>query len=146
MSEHQMPEFTQEELGRQAGGIGRAAYLAIVSYAREEGIPPEDILHWMGRRFAPGWEEMRGNLEDVAYQVALNSVAVGSELRGYDVGEDEATITLTRTPSMDDSGPAQDGDILNETYRPIMDYLDIDYEWETEGDNRVLRLRQRANT
>ena len=38
---------------------------------------------------------------------------------------------------------AEDADLINEIYRPIMDHLDVDYEWAREGEETTFRLRRR---
>jgi hypothetical protein len=67
-------------------------------------------------------------------------VALGAELRGYDVREREVTI-VTSTEHLD--APRADIDLLGELYRPIMDNLDVDYEWELGEGVTTLRLRSR---
>jgi hypothetical protein len=140
MAEHPEPEFTSEELLQQAAGNWNALFFAAVDYLREQGLSPEDFVRWLGERFAPGWDEMRGDLEQIAYFAALNPVALGAELRGYDVREREVAI-VTSTEHLD--APRADIDLLGELYRPIMDNLDVDYEWELGEGVTTLRLRSR---
>lgn len=141
MAERQGPEFTQEELLQQAAGNWNALFFAIVDYLREQGLSPEDFIAWLGGRFAPGWDEVRGDIERIAYFAALNPVSLGSELTRYEVGENEATIETT-VDHLSDRG--DDVDLLGGIYRPIMEHLDVDYAWEREGGVTTLRLRQRG--
>jgi hypothetical protein len=140
MAEQQRPHFTQEELLEQAAGNWNALFFAVLDYLREQELSPEEFVHWLGRRFAPGWEACRGDLQQVAYYAALNPVSLGSELRTYEVGENEATIQ-TSTDHL--SASPEDIDLLGEIYRPIMEFLDLDYEWERWQEGTTLRVRRR---
>ena len=140
MAEQQAPDFPLEKLWEQARRNWNALFFGIVDYLREQGQSPEDFAQWLGDRFAEGWEEMRGNMEEIAYYAAFNPVALGADLILYEVGENEATIQTT-TDHLDAS--EEDIASIGEIYAAIMDYLDVDYEWEREGNVTTLRLRQR---
>lgn len=145
MAEQQDPNFSTQERLEQAAANWNALFFAVIDYLRQQGIDPEDFVQWLGERFAPGWEECRGDIEQIAYYAALNPVALGSELRRYEVGEDEATIQTT-IGHLSDEG--EDVDLLADIYGPIMEYLDVDYEWEREGKHgeavSTLHIRRRG--
>jgi hypothetical protein len=145
MTEQQVPDFSIEERLNQAAGNWNALFFAVVDYLREQGMPPESFIQWLGERFAPGWEECRGDMQQIAYYAALNPVSLGSELRRYEVGENEATVQTT-IGHLSDKG--EDVDLLAEIYGPIMDFLDLDYEWERQGEGEAavtsLRMYQRG--
>ncbi|MFW5941885.1 MAG: hypothetical protein ACOCXI_08795 [Chloroflexota bacterium] len=140
MAEQQVPEFPVEKRLEQARRNWNALFFGIVKYLREHGQSPEEFVQWLGERFAPGWEEMRGNLEEIAYYAALNPVSLGAELTRYDLGEQDATIQTT-TEHLDAS--EEDIALIGQIYGPIMDYLDVEHEWEREGNVTTLRLRRR---
>lgn len=144
MAEQQDPNFSIEERLEQAAGNWNALFFAVIDYLRQQGIDPEDFVQWLGERFAPGWEECRGDMQQIAYYAALNPVSLGSELLRYEVGDDQAIIETT-IGHLSDEG--DDVDLLADIYGPIMDYLDVDYEWEREGEQEeavsTLYIRRR---
>lgn len=145
MAEQQDPNFSIEERLEQAAGNWNALFFAVIDYLRQQGIDPEDFVQWLGERFAPGWEECRGDMQQIAYYAALNPVSLGSELLRYEVGDDQAIIETT-IGHLSDEG--DDVDLLADIYGPIMDYLDVDYEWEREGEQEeavsTLYIRRRG--
>lgn len=114
-------------------------FFATLDYVREQGLSPVDYAHWAGRHFAPGWEDMRGDMQQIACYVALNAIATGSELKRYDVSDDEATIQFTRDHI---SEYGDDVEVLSEIYVPIMEFLDVDYELEKAEAVDTVHLRQ----
>lgn len=148
MHEQQLPDISDipiEDRLRRATRLWHATFFATIDYLREQGISPVDFAHWLGRRFAPGWVDMHGNMQKIAYYVALNAISTGSELQRYDVSDDEATIQLRMGQ---ESEYEDDVDALEHIYVPIMESLDLDYEWEKVGEQeeviRTVRLRRRA--
>ena len=112
---------------------------------REQGHSPEAFAQWLGERFAPAWDGVRGDLEQVAYYMALNPVSLGAELRGYEVGEDEATIQVTLPPRAKERvSRAEDATLFNEFFRQPMEHLDLNFEWEQEGDVITYHVQRRA--
>jgi len=82
MSDAANTEFTTEELLSYAQGNATAFALATIAYLKEQGLAVDDYVRFFGRRFAPGWEELRGQpVADVARTAALNAVSVGGTLR-----------------------------------------------------------------
>ena len=60
MSDAANTEFTTEELFSQAQANATAFALATIAYLKEQGLAVDDYVRFFGRRFAPGWEELRG--------------------------------------------------------------------------------------
>jgi hypothetical protein len=60
MSDAANTEFTTEELLSYAQGNATAFALATIAYLKEQGLAVDDYVRFFGRRFAPGWEELRG--------------------------------------------------------------------------------------
>lgn len=145
MVEQQFPDIPVEDRFTRAAHLWHATFLATLDYLREKELSPADFAHGLGQRFAPGWEEMRGNMHEIAYYVALNAISIGSELKRYDVSDDEATIQLAMNAAVD---YGEDVDVLPHIYVPIMESLDLDYEWENSREQesmvRTFRLRRRA--
>ncbi len=74
-------EFTPEQVLRQAQGNATATVLVTIAYLKERGLPVEEWVAYTGRRFAMGWEALRGQgAAAVARVAALNVVSVGGEL------------------------------------------------------------------
>lgn len=60
---------------------------------KERGLAVEEYVAYHGRRFAPGWEELRGQpFAEVAQLVALNSVSVGCTLRSLSGNDTRADV------------------------------------------------------
>lgn len=70
-------EFTTEELLSQAQGNATAFALATIAYLKDHGLAVEDYVRFFGRRFAPGWDELRAQpVASIARTAALNAVSV----------------------------------------------------------------------
>ena len=74
------PLFPPEEICARAQGNAAAWILTMIAYLKERGGAVEDCVAYHGRSFAPVWEEeLRGHpVEEVAQQVALNTLSVGN--------------------------------------------------------------------
>ena len=144
MTEKPGPKFSHEERLEQAAGNWWALHGAIIDYLRELGHSPQAFSERLGERFAPGWEAGCENLQQIAYYAALHPVSLGAELRGYDVGDDEATVRLRLPTFATEMSSSEHVKLLSDTYRAIMDHLDIDYKWERDSDVFTFRLRRRA--
>src|SRR5690606_11435942 len=95
MAENYRPDFPIEQRLDQAARNWNSLFFAILDYLREQDMSPKDFVQWLGERYAPGWEEARGDLHQIAYFAALNPVSLGGQLRRYEVGDDEAVVQTT---------------------------------------------------
>jgi hypothetical protein len=92
-------EFTTEELLSYAQGNATAFALAAVAYLKECGLEVDDYVRFFGRRFAPGWEELRTQpVLAVARTAALNAVSVGGALRSLTGNEAHAEVLIEGWP------------------------------------------------
>ena len=92
-------EFSSEELLSQAQGNATALALAAIAYLKDRNLPAEEFFEFVGERFAPGWEELRGRgTKDVARTAALNMVSVGGSLQSLS-GDDRAEVLIAGWPA-----------------------------------------------
>jgi hypothetical protein len=137
MSDAANTEFTTEELLSQAKGNATAFALATIAYLKEQGLAVDDYVAFFGRRFAPGWEELRGQpVAAVARTAALNAVSVGGILRSLSGDEANAEVLIEGWPDENISGALglerSDGEVMWDSFEPIMEHLGIRYSWGHE--------------
>jgi hypothetical protein len=130
-------EFTTEELLSQAQGNATAFALATIAYLKEQGLAVDDYVRFFGRRFAPGWEELRDQpLTAVARTAALNAVSVGGVLRSLSGDEARAEMIIGGWPDEEISDvlglERVDGEAMWDSFEPIMEHLGIGYSWRRE--------------
>lgn len=144
MTEDMDSEFTPEQLLQQAQLNATAFALTSMAYVREHHSAVDECVLFVGRRFAPGWEEFRGQpVKDVARMVALNVVSMGGTLQTLSGDNTRAELLIIGWPTdemLSELGLTQrHSDSLYSIFQPIMDYLDIHYEWQRQND-RVLMV------
>jgi len=131
--------FTAEEICAQAkGNAGNAILLVLVS-ARERGESLAEAARFVGRTFAPSWDEGRGKgALVIARAAALNAVTCGAQLRRLDGDVRRAEATVAGWPSEQDLAyfrlTQEDADALNALYGPIAEGLGLHYAWRRDGD------------
>lgn len=146
MTDHQLPQFTQEEQREQAAGIITALYYGIIRYLREQDLSPEEFLTWLGERFAPTWEKTRGDLPRITYSTALNLSVSGNKLVGYEAGQDESTIHMDVMSHLPQDVSEEDVDLFIYLHKPSMDYLDLDTTIERDGNISAIHIRRRPGS
>jgi hypothetical protein len=132
-------EFTTEELLSQAQGNATAFALAAIAYLKERGLAVDDYVRFFGRRFAPGWEELRTQpVLTVARTAALNAVSVGGVLRSLSGNETHAEVLIEGWPDEEISSALalerREGEAMWDSFEPIMEYLGISYSWRHEDE------------
>jgi hypothetical protein len=66
-------DFAAAELSAQASGNQSAIYLVALDWALDRDGSVDDFADFMGRSFAPSWEEMKGaSAREVARQAGMN--------------------------------------------------------------------------
>jgi hypothetical protein len=142
-------DFTTEELLSQAQGNATAFVLSTVAYLKERGLAVDDYVRFFGSRFAPGWEELRDQpLSAVARTVALNAVSVGGTLRSLSGDDEHAEVLIGGWP--DEETPRVlglergDGEVMWDSFGPIMEHLGIRYSWRHEEDGAVRATLERG--
>jgi hypothetical protein len=138
-------QFTTEEILSYAQGNATAFVLATIAYLKEHGLAVEDYVRFFGSKFAPGWEELRDQpLTAVARTAALNAVSVGGTLRSLSGDEDRAEVVIDGWPDEEISGVLglghDDGEVMWDSFEPIMEHLGIRYSWGHEQENGTVRL------
>jgi hypothetical protein len=139
VSEATNAQFTQEEVLDQAQGNATAFVLTAFAYLKERGLDPDEYAAFFGRRFAPGWENLRGRpVAEVARVAALNHISVGGTLLSLSGDDTHAEVLLAEWPDDEFLSELQltqsDGDRLLKAFEPIMEYLSIRYSWQREGE------------
>lgn len=142
-------EFTTEELLSYAQGNATAFALAAIAYLKEHGLAVDDYVRFFGRRFAPGWEELRTqSVLAVAQTAALNAVSVGGVLRSLSGNEVHAEVLIEGWPDEEISSALglerSEGEAMWDSFEPIMEHLGISYSWRHEdGGVRIIFDRGR---
>jgi hypothetical protein len=131
--------FTAEEICEQAKGNAGNAILLVLVAARERGESLEEAARFVGRIFAPSWDEGRGKgALVVARSAALNAVTCGAQLRRLDGDTRRAEATIAGWPSEQDLAyfnlTQEEADALNGLYGPIAERLGLRYAWRRAGD------------
>ena len=136
-------QFTTEELLSSAQGNATAFVLATIAYLKEQNLAADDYVRFFGSKFAPGWEELADQPLAVARTVARNAVSVGGTLRSLSGGEEHAEVIIEGWPDEEISGALglerDDGEVMWDSFEPIMEHLGIRYSWGHEVD-RAVRL------
>jgi hypothetical protein len=143
-------EFSSEELLSQAQGNATALALAAIAYLKDQNLPADDFFKFVGRRFAPGWEELRGrSTEDVARTAALNMVSVGGSLRSLLGDDNHAEVLIAAWPAselLSELEVAQsESDALWHIFEPIMEYLGIRYAWQRQDEAVKMTLERETS-
>ena len=149
MSDAANTDFSPEEVLAQAQVIATSWVLSTIGYLKEHGLAVEDYVAYHGRRFAPGWEELRSQpVEEVAQLVALNAVSVGCTLRSLSGDDTRAEVLIVGWPDEDLTSFLQltqsDSDYIWDTYKPIMEYLDLSYAWQRQDDLVRITLERQS--
>ena len=137
MSDAANTEFTTEELLSYAQGNATAFALATIAYLKEQGLAVDDYVRYFGRRFAPGWEELRSQpVVAAARTAALNAVSVGGTLRSLSGDEANAEVLIEGWPAEEILSALglerSDGETMWDSFEPIMEHLGIGYSWRRE--------------
>jgi hypothetical protein len=138
-------QFTTEELLSYAQGNATAFVLATIAHLKEHGLAVEDYVRFFGSKFAPGWEVLRDQpLSAVARTAALNAVSMGGTLRSLSGEEDRAEVVIEGWPDEEISGVLglghDDGEVMWDSFEPIMEHLGIRYSWGHGQENGTVRL------
>ena len=140
-------EFSSEELLSQAQGNATALALAAIAYLKDRNLPAEEFFEFVGRRFAPGWEELRGrSTKDVARTAALNMVSVGGSLRSLTGDDDRAEVLIAGWPASEFLSELEvtqsESDALWHIFKPIMEYLGLRYAWQRHDEAVKMTLER----
>jgi hypothetical protein len=151
MTDSANTQFTTDELLSYAQGNATAFALATIAYLKEQDLTVDDYVRFFGRRFAPGWEELRSEpVAAVARTAALNAVSVGGVLRSLSGNEERAEVIIEGWPDEEISGALGlargDGDAMWDSFDPIMEHLGIRYSWRHVEDGAVKMIFERGHT
>ncbi len=132
-------EFSPEEVSSQAQGNATALALTALAYLKERGLDLDEYVAFHGRRFAPVWEDLRGQpVVEVARLAALNAVSLGATLRSLSGDDKSAEVLVVGWPEeafLDLLGLSrEDAQRQHGAFGPIMEHLGIRYGWRREGD------------
>lgn len=126
-------DFTDAEKLEQAVGNAVAIWVATDEFLRQRGIDPRDLQTFFGERHAEGWVDARGDLEKIAYFVALNMTTFGFET-SRTVANGEATVEARWAEMHDDPDwPIPVRPALGASgvaFEPIMAWLGVGYSWD----------------
>jgi hypothetical protein len=149
MSDAANTEFAPDVVLSQAQTIATSWVLTTIGYLKERGLAVEEYVAYHGRRFAPGWEELRSQpVAEVAQLVALNAVSVGCTLRSLSGDDTRAEALIVGWPDQELASflqlPQSDSDHIWNTHESIMEYLGLRYVWQREDDVVRITLERRT--
>src|SRR6266568_305796 len=126
------PEFTSEQLFQQAQGNQTAFVLATIAYLKEQGRTPQEWATFIGNRFAPSWDEVKGQGAKAAMEaVVLNFVSAGGTVQSFGGDETHAEAVVANWPPAEMMQPLgltlEDIDPFHEIFTPIAAYLNLRY-------------------
>jgi hypothetical protein len=147
MSDLTSPAYTADEIALQMQQHARALPYLMTAFALECGRTPDDAAAFVGRMFATGWEEARGQgALTVVRSMALNLVAAGGELRSLvgDEGHAKARVAgLSGEEELAFMGLSREqADRFNGSFTPIAEHLGLRAAWRREGEEIVLTVDQ----
>ena len=143
----QDPGFTAEEVCEQAKGNTGAMLLALLAYARDQGRSPADAARFVGRLFAPSWDDLpgKGALE-AARAAALNMASGGAEVRRLDGDADRAEAVVAGWPTAEEQAffglAPEEADAAHAVFEPIAERLGLRFAHRREGDEVALAFER----
>ncbi len=139
MSDDLRPIFTTEQVLDMAKLNLSALSLGTITYLLEQHLSPLDWFVGLGKRCAPGWQDLKGRgAREAAQAAVLNCISFGGKLTSFDGDESRAEFVITGWPNADGLQYFQttqaEADIFWESFGPIADFIDLRYQWQREGD------------
>jgi hypothetical protein len=137
-------EFTSEQLYEQAQGNLTAFILGTIAYLKGQGRTPQEWVTFIGNRFAPGWESLRGQGAKAAMNsLVLNFLTGGGRLQSLTGDEAQAEAVIADWPSADILElfglTLEDVDPFHTIFNPVADLLNLRYEWQRAGNLLTFR-------
>ncbi len=138
-------EFTSEQLYQQAQANLTAFILGTMAYLKEQGRTPQEWVTFIGNRFAPGWEFVKGQGAKAAMQsVVVNLLSAGGSLHSLTGDDAQAEAVIADWPSADVLEffglSLEDVDPLHTIFTPIAASLNLRYEWHRAGNQVTFRF------
>lgn len=131
------PEETEELLDHAEENLA-GVILATVAFCKERGIPLSDWVSFVGNKFAPTWDEVKGKgAREVARLVALNSIASGGVVHSVtgDAARAEISATWPDAEDLEHFGLTRsDLDPVMQVYTPILAHVGLKFEASRSGD------------
>ncbi len=141
------PWFTPDEVCEQAKGNTGGWPLALLAYARDRGQPPAEAARFVGRLFAPGWDDLpgKGALE-AARAAALNLASGGAEVRRLGGDADRAEAVVAGSPTAEELAffglAIEEADAAHAVFEPIAERLGLRFAYRREGDEVALAFER----
>lgn len=97
------PDFSAEELQRQAQGNANAFMLVTMAYLKRTGGSVASWTNFAGEQLAPGWRELAdADAAQLARIWALNFASVGGAVELLAGDAHQATVVVSNWPSDED--------------------------------------------
>ena len=143
------PLFTEAELCTQARVNASALPYLVALIAKTAGQTPEAAALLVGRAFAPGWEELRGQgPTEVARMVALNMASLGGAVELQPQSETRVDVRLRGYPTAEDAAffgvSREEADQFTGVIGPIAEFLGLHGSWHRAGEELVVTVEQSA--
>ncbi len=129
--------FSPEEIAQAAQNNVNLFCFAVVAYAKAHDLSPAESWAFIGRGFAPGWEQGL-SITEIARRAARNMVSAGCTLQALAGDEFQAEAIMAAWPSaraFDRFGltPAE-ADSVFDIFKPIAATLGCHYQWQRQND------------
>lgn len=148
MSDKTNTTFTPEQISQTAQGNVNYLCLVMVDYLKEHALKIDEFWSFVGRRFAPNWEQ-GASAKEVASGAALNMVSGECYLRSLSGDESRAEAVLGGWPSEDSLAfyglTQEEADSVWGIFGPIAESLGYGYEWHRQGDEVTMTFSRRSN-
>lgn len=141
------PEFTTEQLYQQAQGNQTGFILATIAYFKEQGQTPQEWVTFVGKQFAPFWDEVKDQGARAAMQaVVVNFVSAGGTVQSLSGDETQAEASVANWPPADLMQhlglTLEDIDPFYEIFTPVAAFLNLRYAWRRQGNQITFELSQ----
>ena len=132
-------EFTSEQVSQQAQGNLNAFILGTNAYLKGQDQTSQEWVMFLGKRFAPLWEEVKGQGARAAMEATvLNFVSAGGTVQAFEGDEIRAEAIIGDWPAAELLGllglTLEDVDPFYEIFTPVAAYLNLRFAWHREGN------------
>lgn len=148
MSEETKTTFTPEQISQQAIGNVTNICLAADAYLKEHALSMDEFWAFVGRRFAPGWDQGM-TAKEVALAAALNMVTGGWNLLSLSGDESQAEVVMggwefVEAPEFYEL-TLKEADTIWGAFGPIAESLGYVYAWKRQGDEVTMTFTRQSD-
>ncbi len=137
--------FSQEQVAQRSMENANGFVLGSIAYLKDRGQSVEDWATFLGQRFAPIWQDLKGQGARAAMeQIALNTVSLGATLHSLSGNESQAEAVIGDWPPPEFAqllGISEaDSEALGRIFAPISESLGLQYDYQLQDGRATFRL------